>query len=286
MQNRYYLGVSFKLLNLLIFTTISLGLLAKSKTLNPIEEFFIICLSGTLFLLPWVVFTKAKHLRVKNYWGYILRALFSIIGMVAWIESLKSLGANEATLIAYLNPLFTLVLASLLGEEKLKQTALLAVVLCILIVIYTLKIEADKFNMWGIFIGFCSALAWSFYEIICKKQSYSEHFLTQAFYTLLFGMLIMIPYVISNNTFSKVIELEIIGMLGILRVLNIICLFLAYKFAPINILAPFGYFRLVFMAVGSFLVFHNTPALSVIFAAIIIIAINIYIFNIQKLRTK
>ncbi|MBA8666639.1 DMT family transporter [Holosporaceae bacterium 'Namur'] len=286
MQNGYYLGVTFKLLNLLIFTAISLGLLAKSKTLNPIEEFFIICISGTLFLLPWVAFTKAKHLRVKSYPGYVLRASFSIIGMVAWIESLKSLGANEATLIAYLNPLFTIILATLFREEKLKLTSFFGIALCILVVIYTLKIETDRFNMQGMFFGFCSASAWSFYEIICKKQSYAEHFLTQAFYTLLFGMLIMLPYAILNNTFNKVIEFEVIGILGILRVLNIICLFLAYKFAPINILAPFGYFRLVFMAIGSFLIFHNSPTLSVIFAAIIIIIINIYIFKIQKLRTE
>ncbi len=283
MQNKFSIGIIFKLLNLLIFTIISLGLLVRSKDIGPVGEFFIICISGTVFLLPWVVFTKAKYLKTKNYLGYMFRALLSIAGMVTWIEALKNLGSNEATLISYLIPLFTLALASFLKEEKINKIVFLAIILCIVIIFFTLRLEALKFNFWGVLIALCSAVSWALYEVICKKQSYSEHYLSQAFYTFLFASLVMFPYVMKNEVLSKLIEHKEIAFLGILRVINVICLFLAYKFAPINILAPFAYLRLVFMAIGSFLLFQVVPSFSMMVASVLITIISIYIFRIQKL---
>ncbi|AIF80977.1 hypothetical protein I862_02070 [endosymbiont of Acanthamoeba sp. UWC8] len=248
------------------------------------EEFFIICISGIAFLFPWVVFTKAKYLKTKNHLGYILRALFSITGMVTWIEALKSIGSNEATLISYLIPLFTLALAAVFKEEKINKIVFLSITLCIVIILFTLKLETLKFNLWGVSVALCSVVSWALYEIICKKQSYSEHYLSQAFYTFLFAGLMMLPYVIRNDILSKIIDHKEIGFLGALRVMNVVCLFLAYKFAPINVLAPLAFLRLVFMGIGSFILFQIIPSLSVVIASIIIVAINIYTFQIQKLR--
>jgi drug/metabolite transporter (DMT)-like permease len=275
------LGILFKILNLIIFTIISLGLVHKSPKFKAIEEFYIICVSGTLFLLPWVIFTKGKYLKTKNLKGYLLRAILSIAGMTTWIEALKNLGPNEATLISYLIPLFTVLLASVIGEEKLHPTPFILILACLIIIFLALKPEIINMD-YGLAIALLSALTWASYDLVCKKQTYTEHYLTQAFYTFIFALVLTFPFGIKAALNASPKDLLDVGILGILRVINIICLFVSYKFAPLNILMPFSYLRLPLMAFGTFLLYEKLPTTSISIAATLIIAINLYFFQLQN----
>lgn len=67
--------------------------------------------------------------------------------------------------------------------------------------------------------------------------------------------------------------------IGILSVINVTVLFLAYKFAPIYLLMPFSYSRLIFMFVGSYLVFNIQPNYHLFLGAAVIALTSFYIFH-------
>ena len=89
------IGISLKLLNLFVFTIISL--LFGYLQANILHVIFLINVSSVIFMLPWIFATRGKHLKIHNrqqYINYIFRALFNFLGIFTWVRALKMMVRN------------------------------------------------------------------------------------------------------------------------------------------------------------------------------------------------
>ena len=274
------IGIGLKLLNLLGFTVISLLLVfIKSNTINVI---LLIDITAIVCLLPWAITTKGKYLKVDNkkqYINYFLRALFNFVGIFSWIKAMRIMGANEATAISYMIPIFTTIMAMIFCGEKLNKKCMIAVCISFFGVYIILDPQKDNFTLYGAIMALLCSFMWACYDIVCKKQTITEHCLAQTFYTFVFALvfsLVMLMFTSSNLLLDDVFFIFVIG---IISVINITILFLAYKFAPIYLLMPFSYCRLIFMFIGSYLVFNIQPNYHLFLGAVVIALTSFYIFH-------
>lgn len=115
---------------------------------------------------------------------YFKRSVVSVLAMLCWIEAVKHFGANPSILVLYGTPLISVLLASALAAEKLNKQCFIVSMLCYIILCTGLKTEI-KTSLYGFTMACLASILWACYEIICKKQTKTEHYLAQVFYAFL-----------------------------------------------------------------------------------------------------
>ncbi|AEI89506.1 DMT family transporter [Candidatus Midichloria mitochondrii] len=183
MNTNYSLGIALKILNLLLITIYSLLLIKFGQGFAASQFCFLIVLIALVFLLPTVLFLKINlKLTRRVFKLHILRAFFNCGGIISWVSALRHIGANEATAISYTIPIFTSILAWFYCGEKLNGKCLIGVFSGIIGTLIVLRPSFDV-NALGILYAAFSACMWACYDIICKKQTKTEHYLKQVFLT-------------------------------------------------------------------------------------------------------
>ncbi|MDJ1257560.1 MAG: DMT family transporter [Candidatus Midichloria sp.] len=269
MNTNYSLGIALKILNLLLITIYSLLLIKFGQGFAASQFCFLIVLIALVFLLPIVLFLKINlKLTREAFKLHILRALFNCGGIISWVSALRHIGANEATAISYTIPIFTSILAWLYCGEKLNGKCLIGVFFGIIGTLIVLRPSFDV-NALGILYAAFSACMWACYDIICKKQTKTEHYLKQVFFNFLFTALILLPLSMLEWKEVMIQNLFEISIISILSATNVVILFLAYRLAPLILLMPFYYLRLLFMAIATYLLFGEVLKIETIIGVLI-----------------
>lgn len=246
---RYLFGILCKIMSLSCFCIISLEFegTQHNHNMNAISQFGILCAVGCLFMLPIILLFFLKELKQANFMLYPLRSIISIAGMVTWIEAVKNFGASPSILVLYTTPIMVIVLASFTKYEKLNPQCLVLGLLCYAVVFIALKTEISVAS-YGFYMAATSSVLWSFYELICKKQTAKEHFMIQVFLTFFFASIFMLPYCYKDFFTLNTDDFIFYIPTTILRIMNVILLFLAIKFASLNWLTPISYTKFFLLA--------------------------------------
>ncbi|WHQ46665.1 MAG: DMT family transporter [Candidatus Midichloria sp.] len=278
MNTNYSLGILLKILNLLLITIYSLLLIKFSKGFAVSHFCFLIAAIAVVILLPIVLFFKINlKLTRRAFKLHVLRALLNCGGIMSWVLALRYVGANEATAISYTIPIFTSILAWFYCEERLNGKCIIGIFFGI---IGTLIVLQPSFNVTtlGVLYAAFSACMWACYDVICKKQTTTEHYLKQVFFNFLFTALILLPLALLDWQKVTTRNLFEISIISLLSATNVVVLFLAYKLAPLILLMPFSYLRLLFMAAATYLLFGEVLRSETILGVLIISVSSWFIF--------
>ena len=278
MNNTYSLGIGLKIINLILITVQSLLLVKFSKDFSSPHFCFLITSVGAFLLLPFILLLKINLKLTKySFVLHILRAIFNCSAITSWILALKNLGANEATAVCYTIPIFTSILACFFCKEKLDYRCVLGICFGVIGTLIILK-PSFSVNHVGALYAIISAFSWACYDIVCKKQTKTEHYLRQVFYNFLFSTLILLPFAIFNWRDINLVHLVYISIISILSATNVVVLFLAYKLAPLILLMPFSYLRLLFMSVTTYFLFEEVLSNNTILGVILISCASAFVF--------
>ena len=120
-----------------------------------------------------------------------------MLGFLTWFKALQLIGINEATAISYMIPILTLLLSTLFTEEKLNILCLVGVLISFfgMYVIILPNLSEVMTSIGSIFALF-SAVMWALYDIVCKLQTKTEHYLVQTFYVMFFTIIILLPFIL------------------------------------------------------------------------------------------
>lgn len=281
MHKQYLLGISCKSLSLICFCALSLLVENAQSRLSSIEQFGVVCLIGTLLLLPIVLIKFREALKNAKFKLYPLRAFISIGGMLCWMEAVKHIGSSEAILVNYATPVFAIFLASLMKEEKIHRICLLAGCFSFVIIGIILKPKIE-FALYGIGMAFVSTILWASYEVVCKKQTHHEHFLIQGFYTFVLAALLLAPFSLGRLVDLHPNDWLMLSYMALLRIANVVLLFLALKWATLNWAAPVSYLKFPIMAAIGFLCLDKQNSFSYWIAATCLILVNITVMTIRR----
>ena len=285
-KTNYLTGIGFKLVNCLIFPIMSLVMLHCTETVPLIQVLFAQTFFGTIISFIYLYITKKQiplSMSKKEFFLYLGRAVTNLAAMALWIFSLGKLGLNEATALGYTGPLWVFLMAQYIIGEKFNSKILILIAINMIGMIIIL--EPNYLNMpWeGITAALGAILLWSIYEVICKKQTANQHYMLQSFYFLLLSTVIMIPTIFTNWKMVDLYETSLLVTIGLMGAANITVIFLAYSMAPLMLLSPFSYTRLVFTVIITALVYNIAPTIQTFAGAAIIMAANIYMtYNLKK----
>lgn len=287
MKRNYIIGIGFKLLNCLFFPIISLMILHSSASIDLNIILFLQSSFGAIFTLSCLLCMKKKisfSISRIDFLFYFARAMVNLMAIKAWIISLQHLGINEATAFSYTGPLWVFLMASSIGEKfNIRIFALIcANILGMLAIIAP---NSSAISLQGAIYALCAMFLWSIYEVICKKQTSTQHYALQSFYFLAISSLISFPFAFPVFTFINLNQVTFLICTSIISVANITVIFLAYSKAPITLLSPFSYMRLLFTGLISYFLYGSSPTSSTFLGGAIIMLSNAYLlFQSHKIQ--
>jgi len=253
--------------------------------LSSIAQYGISAFLGACLLLPLIMLRYRDALKNASLKLYPVRALLSIVAMVSWIEALKTFGVTESMLVEYLVPIIAVIFASFAKEEKLRWACVFAGITCYGVISVTLK-SAIAVTNHGFMAALLATFCWAGYNLICKKQSYKEHFVVQIFCAFVCAACFLSPFAITTIGHLNGKALLMLTGLAILRIFNVLFLFLAIKLAGLNWIVPVAYVNLPIMACMQWIFFQKSTPTTYWIAGAILTSINIIMMMMRRIECK
>jgi drug/metabolite transporter (DMT)-like permease len=235
------------------------------------------------------VFSQWHRVSTKRIKIHFFRSLLNVTGYIAYYYGLNYTTIASAAALSFLLPLSGCVLGIFFfAEEKLTRNRIIS-----LLIGFTgvLLIANPKFNdaSWqGVAAILVSVLAWAGCDIITKKNGQQESVHGQLFYTSLFCVILTMPSLINNSNYINLIitnYLPLLG-LGILFILQVICIFNALQNGELSIVLPFDYLRLPFGLLLGFIYFGETISANALAGVIVIITSNYFLLYSERSQFK
>jgi drug/metabolite transporter (DMT)-like permease len=272
-------GIGFKLLNCFLFSILSLTILYCTTNLPVTQILFIRVALGVCIAAMYLMVIKKKitfQLSRKDCLFYLSRAIISFIAMQFWVYAMQHIGINEATALSYTGPFWVFLAARYMIGEAFSWSCFVAVVANMSGVIIILKPSIDFISWQGVVASLSSIFLWVLYETICKKQTTTQHYMLQSFYVCCFASFVTAPFAFFQWQPIDAQTWTVLGVSAVIGIANITSIFLAYSYAPMMVISPFSYARLVFTALLSAWFYNKFPSADVFIGSAIIMSVNFY----------
>lgn len=271
-----------KILHSLAFAIISILMVEFSTNLSSVQVLFLRALIGSIVLFTILQKTNTPidlQLSKRSIAFYLIRAIITLVSLILWIKAMQNLGINEAMVLGYITPIWLLIIAILSCKEKLNIRSTIIILLNTIGVVIAFQPKFHSITFSGLVAAICTTILWAAYDVICKKQTETEHTILQAFYVHVLVSILSIPFAIYFWEPIAIRELIGVSLIGIIGSISVIALFVGYKFAPITVLIPFSYSRILFAVSFSYFLYDILPTYECMFGAAIIISSELYYYT-------
>ena len=237
----------------------------------------------TLCVTYYLIYKNKVYIWGRNKKKLISRGLSGTFALFFVYESVQRITLSEATVIQYLYPIFTIILATIfLGEESTKKNY--AVVFIGLLGVYiVLDFPYFNNNISFNYIDIIIALIGSVFTALayvlvrsCSNDNESPYVIM--FYFPLFTVPLSLPFTIIHWSEPSLNTWAYIFMVGLCTQLGQTFLTFGYKLLPASKAATTSYIQVPFAALSGFLIFNEDISTNffigslMIFIAILLIA--------------
>ncbi|MBE6500071.1 MAG: DMT family transporter [Methanobrevibacter thaueri] len=194
----------------------SSGIFVRTLTQNGIDPTTLLFLRFSIAIIPMftiILLTDKKLFKIKvSDIPLLLLCSVSIIGLnLCYNESMNTIPLSLAAVLLSTAPIFVLILAYIIFNEKITLKKILCMCLAILGCFLMTRVLEDNIStipLFGIITGFTAALFWAIYLIASKKSIEKEnHTFTILFYSILIITVVLIPFT-NFNTISSFISIN------------------------------------------------------------------------------
>jgi len=229
------------------------------------------------FALPFMFFFFRKNLTFSTQPKLqILRGLTLFFANILFFYSISIISMAKALTLAFVAPLITTALSTIILGEKVgfrRWSAVLVGFIGSLIVIRPGFIEFNLASIAALGTGFFYGI----YVIITRKLHTSDTPLLTLLLTGVVGFVIasfFVPTVWVNPTFN---QWSLLALMGIFACLGHFFLILSLKYADASKLAPFSYFEIVTNVLLGYYFFSDFPGHWTWIGLLIIVCSGVYI---------
>lgn len=283
-MNNDVTGISLRIGATLFFT---LMVLFIKLIADAIPTGQIVFFRSAFALIPLVIFLAMtgefpSGLSTTRPRGHLYRCLLGCLAMFASFASLKYLPIAHATVIGYLAPILTVLLARLILKEAVTSARWAGILLgftgmLVLILPNITAIEADGDYFSGVVLGLLMAVFTAGAKIQIRSLAKTENAGAIAFYfalTCTIAGLATLPagWVMPNQ--EQFILLVGCGLTG--GVAHIM-MTLSYQYSEVSKLATFEYLALAFAVIADLVFFALVPELNFYFSSALIIGATIVV---------
>lgn len=207
--------------------------------------------------------------------GHIIRGVLVGVSTLFGFYALATVELAAATVLFGLAPIFAMLISvAFLGQSIGIRRALAIIagfVGAVIIIDPRLKLELGMLAALGSSLTFGTALAMS--RGLAQRDGTFSTLFSSTVMTMLVGAIASIPVFAWPTGASLWFWLWILIVAGLVRQFADIQ---SYKFAEAAVLAPIFYLRLIFIAIGGYLLFNEIPRLNTWIGASIVIAATLY----------
>ena len=279
--NRPNIAITLKLVAVCLFMIMAAVIEVAVQSVPPGQAVFFRSLFAIPVILLWIWQQGAlrEALIPNNLRGHIWRGLFGTTAMGLTFAGLGLLPLPEVTAIGYATPIFTVILAVFMLNERVglyRMSAVALGLIGVLVVIWPrLTLDAAALTQGaalGAILVLIASVLRALVQIHIRTLVKTEHTAAIVFYfsaTATIMSLFSIPFgwVVPNPlTLGLMIGAGLIG--GVAQIL----VTASYRYGAASMLAPFDYSSLVFAGLIGWLVFSEFPTWSMIVGAGLVVA--------------
>jgi len=275
---RVFLGILFMCATGLLFPLMSAAAKLLGEEYSSLQVSWARAFGHIVFLLALflprfglrVLQTRRPALQLARS-GLLFTSNLCAFAALTFIPLAKSAAISLAA------PLFVAVLAwRMLGERTTtgRIVALLAGFAGVLVVI---RPGAEVFHP-AAFLALASAACYATYQVLTRRVAGADLPETSAVLSSAvgaFGMLLVLPFV--WRTPASWPDVTLFCSLGVFGALGHYCVAYALRYAPANVVSPFGYVQLLGSVAVGWLVFADLPDAATWLGAAIIVAAGLYV---------
>jgi len=235
---------------------------------HNIPVFEIVAARGLISLIISYIDIKRKKIPI---WGnnkklLIARGVVGSCALVCVYYAITTLPLAEATLLQYIYPVFTAVLAFIFLKEKIQRSTLVCIILCLLglmvMVKPNLSLSGGAVLPWfSVFVALTGALGSAIAYVIVKRLSQSEDSSVIIFYFPLMSLPLAIILLGDNFVVPDIEALILLLFVGIFTQIGQVGLTKAMKSEVAAKVGAFSYIQVVFSAILGLLIFDEIPSL-------------------------
>ena len=181
----------------------SSGIFVRTLTQNGIDQTTLLFLRFSIAIIPLLIaiaLTDKKLFKINlSDIPLFLACSVCIIGLnLCYNESMNTVPLSLAAVLLSLAPIYVLVIAYFLFEEKITSKKLICMILAIsgcLLMTGVLEENFSSIPLFGILSGIGAGLFWAFYLMASKKSMEKEnHTYTILFYSIIIITIALIPF--------------------------------------------------------------------------------------------
>ena len=236
--------------------------------------FFTVC-----WTLPLMFFFFRKNLKwSENPKLQILRGITLLSANICFFYSISIISMAKALTLAFIAPLVTTALSTIILGEKVGIKRWSAVIVGFLGSLVVIRPGLIEFNL-ATFAALGTGFFYGVYLIITRKLHTVDNPLLTLLITGVVGAIIsslFVPIIWINLSQSQWLWL---ALMGIFACLGHLLLIYSLRYADASKLAPFGYFEIVTTIILGYYFFQDFPDIWTFTGLFIIISSGIYIFK-------
>ncbi len=230
-----------------------------------------------IVLLVWYGGGLAS-LRTRRLPGHALRAGFALGAMFCFFTGLRYLPLAEAISLAFAAPLFVTALSVPVLKEKVGARRWAAVIVGFLGVLIITRPGGSVLRVEALLI-LAAALSYACFLLVTRRLVRSESTSATLFYSNTISLLVgalLLPF---GWTTPVGPDLMIFVVMGLVGGCGSYFMVLAYRNAPVAVLAPFDYTTLILGTLLGWLIWRELPDATVFLGAAVVVASGLYIIR-------
>jgi drug/metabolite transporter (DMT)-like permease len=228
-------------------------------------------------LLPVLVSGRVRELRPRRFPMHLLRAVLTVILLVAFITAVHVLSLANAYAVFLSAPLIVAALSvPILGERSSGRTWA-AIVVGLAGVLIMLRPSAAGFASWGALAALVGAVAYALSALTVRALTRTESTASVVFWTI--GLMTIMSAALAAPAWAPIATRHWpwIAAVGLIAAVGQHLLTSAFRLAPPSLVAPFEYSALLWGIVIDRLVWHVLPTARVLIGGGVVIASGLYL---------
>ncbi len=237
----------------------------------------------SILLLPLLIPPRrlCQAFRSRRPLLQLSRSALLISMTVGFFTAIKYIPLVDAVVIGFAAPFLTTALAIPVLGERVGARRWTAITIGFVGVLIALRPDFDE-RHWAYFIPVGVAAAMAGYNVLTRLANRYDTAQTSIAYSNITGAIILsVLVVVIPGSWGPLSAFDwaSLAMLGACATAGHFTLILAFRNAPVSVLAPFTFAHIVMALLAGLIVFQEIPDAMTIVGAAIIVASGVYVFH-------
>ena len=268
-------GLTYMTLSAASFCLMTVFVKLAGNTLSTIQ---IVFFRGAFTLIVTAIFIfREKIYPFGNHKKLLTaRGITGTVALFLVYESIKRFPLSEATVIQYLFPIFTALVAAFMISEPLNKKIFAAIIVGLsgayTVLGFPFLVKETSINLYSVGIAITgSFLTGVAYVLVRQATKVNEHPLVVMFYFPLFTVPICFPLLPSNWVVPSLEEWGFLLLVGVCTQLGQFFLTHGYKELPAAKAAPLSYVQVPFAMIMGTIFFEEVISLNFIIGSVLVL---------------